>query len=345
MKLPALHRQGFIAAMQREISDVKRKGTYKTIKWKDFNFQDQEVLPLLWVFKYKLDSEGFLTKYKARICVRGDLQTTTDNTYAATLAIRIFRALMAIAAYFNMEVRQYDAVNAFTNAQLATPVYCHLPEGFSDSDHLWELRRALYGLKTSPLLWYKEFTKTLTELGLEPVKDAPCLWKNDKLLVFFYVDDIVLLAKPAHTAALYNFERQLLRKYEIRSLGELSTFCGIQTHRDRSTGSIWLSQPAYINKLCTKYPSPKQFTQPPATPLPLEELLPSDEPKNEANLNRYAQLVGSISYVATATRPDVSKAHPTPYGSCLADDSISSLYQRSSTLLRRFDIHRHRSHR
>jgi hypothetical protein len=83
----------------------------------------------------------------------------------------------------------------------------YILEGFSDSDHLWELHRALYGLKTSPLLWYKEFTKTLTELGLEPVKDAPCLWKNDKLLVFFYVDDIVLLAKPAHTAALYNFER------------------------------------------------------------------------------------------------------------------------------------------
>lgn len=190
------------------------------------------------MFKYKFDSEGFLTKYKARICVRGDLQTTAEDTYAATLAIRIFRALMAIAAYFNMEVRQYDAVNAFTNAQLATPVYCHLPEGFSDLDHLWELRRALYSLKTSSLLWYKEFTKTLKELRLQEVKDALCLWKNDKLLVFFYVDDIVVLAKLAHTVALNDFERKLLRRYEIRSLGELSTFCGIQTHRDRSTGSI-----------------------------------------------------------------------------------------------------------
>jgi hypothetical protein len=116
MKLPAPHRQGFIAAMQREILDIKRKGTYKTINWKDFNAQDYEVLPLLWVFKYKLDNKGFLTKYKARICVRGNLQTTAEDTYAATLAIRIFRALIAIAAYFNIEVLQYDAVNAFTNA-------------------------------------------------------------------------------------------------------------------------------------------------------------------------------------------------------------------------------------
>jgi hypothetical protein len=309
MKLPAPHKQGFIAAMHREISDVKRKGTYRVINWKDFNAQDHEVLPLLWVFKYKFDIEGYLIKYKARICVRGDLQTTAEDTYAATLAMRIFRALMAIAAYFNMEVRQYDAVNAFTNAQLGTFVYCHQPEGFSDPDCLWELRRALYGLKTSPLLWYKEFTKTLKELGLQEVKDAPCLWKNDKLIVFFYVDDIVVLAKPAHTAALDNFERKLLHRYKIRSLGELSTFCGIQTHRDRSTGSIWLSQAAYLDKLHTKYPSPKSFNRPPATPLPLEELLPSEEPKSDHNKLRYAQLVGSIGYVATATRPDVSKAH------------------------------------
>jgi hypothetical protein len=47
MKLPAPHKEGFIAAMQREILDVKRKGTYKTITWKDFNAQDHEVLPLL----------------------------------------------------------------------------------------------------------------------------------------------------------------------------------------------------------------------------------------------------------------------------------------------------------
>ena len=119
----------------------------------------------------------------------------------------------------------------------------------------------------------------------------------------------MILARLAHTAVLDDFERKLLRRYEIRSLGELSTFCGIQTHRDRSTGSIWLSQSAYLDKLSTKYPSPKPFNRPPATPLPLEELLPSDQPRNDANIHRYAQLVGSIGYVATATRPDVLKAH------------------------------------
>ena len=309
MKLPYPHKEGFIRAIQQEIETVKRKDTFERITWSDFDAQNNEVLPLLWVFKYKLDSGGYLTKYKARICVRGDLQTTAEDTYAATLAMRIFRALMAIAAYFNMEIRQYDAVNAFTNAQLTTPVYCHLPEGFTDTDHLWKLNRALYALKTSPLLWYEELTQTFTEVGLYEVKDAPCLWKNDKLLVFFYVDDIVVLCLPAHTAALDDFERRLLNKYEIRSLGEIKVFCGTQVHRDRVNGAIWLSQASYIDKIAHKYPSPKAFSRPPSTPLPLEELLPSDEPKHDANTHRYAQLVGSIGYVAGATRPDVAKAH------------------------------------
>ena len=183
---------------------------------------------------------------------------------------------MAIAAYFNLEIRQYDAVNAFTNAKLASLVYCHQPEGFSDTNHLWELHQALYRLKTSPLLWYKDLTKTLQDLGLQEVPDAPCLWKNDKLLVFFFVDDIVVLARPGHIADLQDFERKLLQRYEIRSLGELDTFCGIQIKRNRENGEIWLSQAAYVDKLALKYHPPKLFSRPPTTPLLIEELLLSN---------------------------------------------------------------------
>jgi len=261
------------------------------------------------VFKYKLDDQGFLAKYKARIHVRGDLQTTVEDTYATTLATRIFRALMAIAAFFNIEIRQYDAVNAFTNAQLATPVYCHPPEGLSDSEHLWKLRRALYSLKTSPLLWYKELTKALTELGLHEVKDAPCLWMNDKLIVLFYVDDIVVIGSPAYIETLNEFERKLLQRYKIRSLGPLRPFYGMQVQRDRENSAIWISQEAYIEKLHQKFSSPKPFTKAPATPLPLEELLPSEQQSNDVTKHRYAQVTGSIGYVAGATRPDVAKAH------------------------------------
>ena len=32
------------------------------------------IIPLKWVFTYKFDADGFLEKFKARLCVRGDFQ-------------------------------------------------------------------------------------------------------------------------------------------------------------------------------------------------------------------------------------------------------------------------------
>ncbi|OAL50071.1 hypothetical protein IQ07DRAFT_509905, partial [Pyrenochaeta sp. DS3sAY3a] len=61
---------------------------------------------------------------------------------------------------------------------------------------------------------------------------------NKKLLVFFYVNNIVVLAKLAYITSLSNFKRKLLRCYKIRSLEELLTFYSIQTHCNRLSKSI-----------------------------------------------------------------------------------------------------------
>src|SRR5271169_3715636 len=116
-----------------------------------------------------------------------------QDNYAATLAARVFRALMAVAAYFDLEMRQFDAVNAFTNSNIDEEVYVQYPEGFQSSGQCLKLLRALYGLRRSPLLWFKEFSSKLEDLGLKQVPECQCLFTNGKLILFFYVDDIVVL--------------------------------------------------------------------------------------------------------------------------------------------------------
>jgi hypothetical protein len=59
-------------------------------------------LPLKWVFSYKFDEDSYLYKFKARLVVRGDLQHEYGDIYAATLAARVFRLLIAIAAAFSL---------------------------------------------------------------------------------------------------------------------------------------------------------------------------------------------------------------------------------------------------
>ena len=64
----------------------------------------RKVLPLTQVFKYKVNDQGIVTKFKAYIYIRGDLQFwNNDNTYAATLAARLFRLLMALIVKFDLE--------------------------------------------------------------------------------------------------------------------------------------------------------------------------------------------------------------------------------------------------
>ena len=90
----------------------------------------------MWVFTYKFDSDGYLTKYKARLVARGDLQTTEEETYAATLAAQNFRALMAIVAAFDLEVKQYDTVNAFANANLLTEIGAKCTKGYKEENKI-----------------------------------------------------------------------------------------------------------------------------------------------------------------------------------------------------------------
>ena len=86
---------------------------------------------------------------------------------------------------------------------------------------------ALYGLKISPLLWYKELISTLTEFKLKPVPGTNCLYTNRRLIVFFYIDDIAALFAKKDLPRLEEFEAKLLHRYEIHALGDLQWFLGI----------------------------------------------------------------------------------------------------------------------
>ena len=130
----------------------------------------------MWVFSYKFDENGYLLKYKARLVVRGDLQEQYGDTYAATLAARLFRALMALACAFNLKAMQYDVPNAFLNALLDRFLYVRTPDGFQKKyGQTLQLLRALYGLKEAPRLWAIHFQESLQKLGLHSVQGFPCL--------------------------------------------------------------------------------------------------------------------------------------------------------------------------
>lgn len=140
---------------------------------------------------------------------------------------------MALVATFDLETRQYDAINAFANSSIDEPTYRKLPEEWSGSQSiLLLLLKALYGLKQSPALWYRHFSHTVIELGLEPVPGVACLFTNKHLILFFFVDDIVVIYQSNYSKQVDKFQAKLFKVYKMQHLGPLEWFFGIHIMRD-----------------------------------------------------------------------------------------------------------------
>ena len=297
------HKEGFIQAAQKEYDSLLAKGTFEEVAIKDTN--SAYIIPNMWVYTYKFDTDGFLERYKARLVIRGDLtRSIYEDTYAATLASRVFRCLIAISAFFGLELYQLDAVNAFCNALLDELLYTVDPGGrIKKGNCLWVIR-ALYGIPRSPLLWFKHLTATMERLGFRPVPECACLYTNERIIVFFYVDDIVIMVHPQYHSDFLDFKTKLMAEYEMRDMGELKWFLGIRVTRDRLRRRIWLSQDSYIRKICAQYGISLDGRKSPKTPLPSNSLTEYKDTATPHEIHKYQQRVGLITYASTITRLD-----------------------------------------
>jgi hypothetical protein len=138
----------------------------------------------------------------------------------------------------------------------------------------------------------------LRELGLHEISGEPCLFVNDDgIIIFFYVDDIVLLCRPESLPQLYQLRTALMQRYEMRHLGELSWFLGIRVIRDRSQKKLWLCQDSYIKKIAATFHLTDR--KPPATPLATKEFVPNSERATVQEIYLYQRKVGSLLYATT----------------------------------------------
>ncbi|KAJ3554331.1 hypothetical protein NPX13_g10642 [Xylaria arbuscula] len=295
--------EGFRAAERLHLESHKEMALWSEV--------DQRIaygkltLDCMWVYVYKFNKHGYFMKCKARLVVRGDQQpySSLEETYASTLAGRSFRTLMAIAAKFDLELKQYDAVNAFVNAKLDKEIYIKMPPGYRKSGTVLRLQKALYGLRESPLLWQKELTSTLSRLGYLAVPHEPCCYSKDGILVFIYVDDIVLAYQSHKEVSAMRLIRELKTKYQLTGGDDLQWFLGVKVIRDRQQKLIWLSQSSYIEKI-SKLSNSKEKKHP--TPMKIQELLPYRGLATAKEIHAYQKKIGSIMYAAVITRPDIA---------------------------------------
>ncbi len=113
------------------------------------------VIPIKWVFKLKTDATGQVERYKARLVAKGFKQRDGidfDEVFAPVSKYANLRALLAVAAEQDLEVRQLVIKTAFLNGVLDEDLYVAQPPGYATGSErtLCHLRRALYGLRQAP---------------------------------------------------------------------------------------------------------------------------------------------------------------------------------------------------
>ena len=299
------HAKEFRRAANVEYSALETRGTWKIVDKSDC----YAPILLKWVFTYKTDADGFLIKFKARLVVRGDLQEMdTQDVYAATLAFKVFRSLMALVAAFGLETRQLDAVNAFLNAPNDEEIYCFLPDDYRQPGKIMKMLRALYDQRKSPLLWLKTLSRKCMNLRLQQMPKKPCLFTNQNgVILFFYVDDIVVIYRSDQSNRVETYVQQLRNSFEIKDLGRLKFFLGVRILKNKNT--ISLIQNSYMEKLAKEYNIPTN-RKAPASPLPwpADEMAVYENEIDEARIHEYRKKVGSICYSTISTRPDTAKA-------------------------------------
>jgi hypothetical protein len=120
------------------------------------------------------------------------------ETYVPVARLKTIRILLAYVCAHNIKLYQMDVKSAFLNEYINELMYVEQPPGFENEkkpNHVYKLRKTLYGLKKAPRAWYERLRDFLLSKGFIMGKlDTTLFTKkigNDLFVLQIYVDDII----------------------------------------------------------------------------------------------------------------------------------------------------------
>ena len=318
--LTGVHASEYESAMVKEINQLMLQKTWTPISREkvplDKNNKVRPILKGTWAFKLKRLPDGTPLKFKARYCVRGDLQREGVDyfeTYAPVVQWSTVRLLLTLILSNNWTTKQVDYTNAFAQAELNEEVYIQPPRGFVRKDKknmVLKLLKSLYGLKQAPKTFFDKLKAGLLERGFTQSILDPCLFMKENMMCVIYVDDTIIAGPDSKEidkliTSLGVAKEEQRHTFELRDEGEVGDFLGIRIEKG-ANNSFVLTQSGLINKVlkeasmtdCNSSPTPAN-----TTPLHID--------KNGDELNEsweYPTIIGMLMYLATNSRPDIAFA-------------------------------------
>lgn len=320
-------KENWIRAIQKEMDTLKENNTW--IEVEDFP-ENAQIVSSKWVFRIKSNFNG-QKEYKARLVARGFEQKDCDSEiYAPVARMTTFRIFMAIANNMNLPVYQLDVTGAFLYGDIKETVFMKLPEGTK-----CKLNRSIYGLKKSPKYWNEKFDCFMLNQGFLRSQNDLCLYikfqANNSLFLLIYVDDILIFGSD--NTDIEKFKILLNESFKTKYLGLASNYLGISITQDLDKGITVINQKTYLESILEKFGMSN--CKPIETPIDQNynfEILKKEKSESETIERKCRQLIGSLLYAVSGTRPDlcVSVIFLSRYQHCAS----TALYKAIQRILR-----------
>ncbi|CAI7805568.1 unnamed protein product [Closterium sp. NIES-53] len=206
------------------------------------------------------------------------------------------------------------------------------PDVHADPEHRWDI--ATMTVKEALASWkgeavraaMEEEIRSLTDMGTWELVERPRgvnIMKNRWVLTTKYrIDDTVkrekarLVIKGFTQVCGADYDETyspglLEAAFQLREISPIVKYLGLEIVRDRPARKLWLHQQGYADKLRRRCIDEEQGSRVPKTPVSVDaysELTYDDEDAQEREEEGYRQMVGSLQFAATTTRPDIAFA-------------------------------------
>ena len=149
--------------------------------------KDTHVIGTRWIFKNKTDENDEIVRNKSRLEAQGYTQVEGidfDESFTPVARLESIQILLSIACIINFKLYQMGMKSALLNGFLNEEVFVEQPKGFQDPhfpDHVFRLKKTLYGLKQASRAWYDRLTTYLLDHGFKRGQaDRTLFVKRDK---------------------------------------------------------------------------------------------------------------------------------------------------------------------
>jgi hypothetical protein len=220
--------------------------------------------------------------------------------------------LFAVAALNQWPIETFDITGAYLHGAIDKDVWVKVPNSMPvPEEHRsksLKLDKGLYGTKQGGRCWWKHFVQVMEGNGFHVSFYDDLFYHvhrgGETILVWIHVDDGVVTVSS--NTVMPEFRAAL--EYQLKTTWDstLHTIVGIKVECP-SLGKIILSQPFLTQKIIDSFTT--NSTLPRNIPIKDTNLLTTSGTDEEViNPNGYLSVVGSLNYLAVATRTNLAFA-------------------------------------